>query len=268
MKLQGKVVVVTGGSAGLGRELVLGLLARGASVAALGRNADALAETAQLAGEGRARLGTFVLDVTDAAAVAALPEKVLARFGAVDGLVNNAGIIQPVVRLKDLDTATIDRVLNVNLFGTLHMTRALLPLLLQRPEAHLANVSSLGGFLPVPGQTIYGASKAAVKLLTEGLASECLGTPVRVSLVLPGAIDTNIVANSGIDVSKRPPGQRKQVRKLAPDKAAAIILDGLERDRPRIIVGPDAAFMDVLYRLNPTRAARFIHQQMRNILPA
>jgi NAD(P)-dependent dehydrogenase (short-subunit alcohol dehydrogenase family) len=101
-------------------------------------------------------------------AAEALPEQVLARFGVVDGLINNAGIIQPFSRLNDLDYAAIDRVLNVNLYGTIFVTKAFLPHLLNRPEAHIANLSSMGGFVPVPGQTIYCAAKAAVKLMSEG----------------------------------------------------------------------------------------------------
>src|SRR3954449_11801387 len=84
-------------------------------------------------------------------AAEALPEQVLARFGVVDGLINNAGIIQPFSRLNDLDYAAIDRVLNVNLYGTIFVTKAFLPHLLNRPEAHIANLSSMGGFVPVPG---------------------------------------------------------------------------------------------------------------------
>jgi short-subunit dehydrogenase len=200
--------------------------------------------------------------------VEALPEQVIARFGAVDGIINNAGIIQPFVRLKDLDYAAIDRVVNVNLFGTLHMTKAFLPHLLARPEAHITNVSSMGGFLPVPGQTIYGATKAAVKLLSEGLNSELLGTNVRVMVVFPGAMATNITVNSGVTISlTSDKAGSRSFKALAPAKAAGIILDGIESNRYRVLVGSDSTFMDALYRLHPQRAARFIYNQMRALLP-
>ena len=97
----------------------------------------------------------------------------ITRFGAVDGLIHCAGIIQPFVKVKDLDHAAIDRVFNINWWGTLNLNRAFLPVLLARPAGHIVNVSSMGGFLPVPGQAVYGASKAAVKLLTEALYAEC-----------------------------------------------------------------------------------------------
>jgi NAD(P)-dependent dehydrogenase (short-subunit alcohol dehydrogenase family) len=267
MKLQNKIVVVTGGGSGLGRELVLALLKRGASAAAVDVNAAALEETVKLAGMNSANLATCTVNIADRASVEALPERVISRFGAVDGIINNAGVIQPFVKLKDLDYAAIDRVMNVNLFGTLYMTKAFLPHLLARPEAHITNISSMGGFLPVPGQTIYGASKAAVKLMTEGLSSELQGTSVRVTVVFPGAMGTNIAQNSGVmNTLQLKEGEAPPVKILSPDKAARIVLDGIESNQYRVLVGNDARLMDAIYRLHPQRAARFILDQMRGLL--
>jgi short-subunit dehydrogenase len=147
------------------------------------------------------------------------------------------------------------------------MTKAFLPHLLTRPEAHITNISSMGGFLPVPGQTIYGASKAAVKLLTEGLNSELLNTNVRVTVVFPGATATKIAANSGLGNSLQMESENRSIKMLSADKAAQIIIDGIERNRYRILVGSDAKFMDFLYRLSPGRAAKFIYNQMKTLLP-
>ena len=201
MKVQNKIFVVTGGGNGMGRELVLLLLARGASVAAIDIDQSALAETVELSGSKKNKITTHVVNITEKGSVDALPDQIISQHGAVDGLINNAGIIQPFVRLKDLDFSAIERVMNVNFYGTLYMTKAFLPHLLKRPEAHITNISSMGGFLPVPGQTIYGASKAAVKLLTEGLNSELLNSNVHVTVVFPGAVGTNIAANSGVGAS-------------------------------------------------------------------
>jgi NAD(P)-dependent dehydrogenase (short-subunit alcohol dehydrogenase family) len=268
MKVQNKVIVVTGGGNGMGRELVLNLLSRGASVAAVDINAAALTETARLAGERAEKLSTHVLNITDKQAVEALPAQVIARHGAVDGIINNAGIIQPFVRLKDLGYDDIQRVLDVNLYGTLYMIKAFMPHLLKRPIAHITNISSMGGFLPVPGQTAYGASKAAVKLLTEGLYAELLNTSVKVTLVYPGAIGTNIAANSGLKVVAQADERSSSIKPLAADKAAQIIIDAIERDRYSVTVGPDARLMDLIYRLNPKAAAGFIYKQMKSLLPA
>lgn len=265
MRVQGKVVAVTGAGSGMGRQLVLQLLERGAKVAAVDVNEKTLAETSSLAPAERVgSLATFQANITDRAAVEALPSSVTKRFGAVDGLINCAGIIQPFVRFLELDAAAIDRVFDVNWRGTLYMTKAFLPVLLERPEAHLVNLSSMGGFLPFPGQTIYGASKAAVKLFTEGLHSELVGTRVHVTVVFPGAVATNIAANSGVTISVG--AGRGQPRFLQADQAARQILDGVERDRYRVLVGNDAKLLDALYRLSPKRAAAFIANQMKGLL--
>ncbi|MCA9955861.1 MAG: SDR family NAD(P)-dependent oxidoreductase [Anaerolineales bacterium] len=268
MKVQNKVIVVTGGGNGMGREVTLNLLGKGASVAAVDISESALQETAVLAGNKAAKLSTHVVDITNQEAVVALPEQVIARHGAVDGLLNNAGIIQPFVRVNELDMAAINRVMNVNFYGTVYMIKAFLPHLLKRPEAHIANVSSMGGFLPVPGQSVYGASKAAVKLLTEGLHSELMNTNVNVTVIFPGAIGTNITANSGVDIQQLSANaeQSSAMKAMEPSKAAAIIVDGIEQNRYRVLVGSDAKLMDFLYRLSPQRAAHFIFKQMQSLL--
>lgn len=268
MKVQNKVMVVTGGGNGIGRELVFNLLSRGARVAAVDINESALQETVELAGNKKDNLSTHIVNITDKDAVTALPEQVIAKHGAVDGVINNAGIIQPFVRVNDLDYAAIDKVMRVNFYGPLYMTKAFLPYFLKRPEAHITNVSSMGGFLPVPGQSIYGAAKAALKLFTEGLHSELLNTNVRVTVVFPGAIGTNIAANSGVSISPGPETEARQrsIKPLAPGKAAEIIIDGIEQNRYRVLVGSDATFLDRFYRLSPERAARFIFKQMQSLL--
>ncbi len=267
MKASGKLWVVTGGGNGMGRELVLQLLARGARVAAVDRSERSLAETAALSGDGAVSLSTFVLDITDQAGVEALPDRISAKSGPVDGLINNAGVIQPFVKVVDLGYPEIERVLKVNFFGTLHMTKAFLPRLIARPEAHLVNISSMGGFVPFPGQVLYGASKAAVKLLTEGLASELADTGVKVTVVFPGAVLTNITANSGVAALPNPTaGQKPPMIGLTPANAARIILKGIERDRVRVMVGIDARIMDFLSRLAPRTAARLIQKAMSRML--
>ena len=269
MKIQNKIIVVTGGGNGIGRELDLHLLNKGARVAAVDVNEAGLKETAELASAKKDNLSLHVVNITDRAAVEALPEQVIAQHGAVDGVINVAGIIQPFVRINDLDYAAIERVMNVNFYGTLYMIKTFLPHLLKRPEAHIANVSSMGGFLPVPGQGIYGASKAAVKLMTEALHSELSNTNVKVTVIFPGAIGTNIANNSGVGDSLKVDASSNQraMKVLPPSKAAEIIVDGIERDEYEILVGRDSAFMNFIYRLSSKRAARFISKQMASLLP-
>lgn len=267
MNVQNKVIVVTGGGSGMGRELVLLLLKKGSQVAAVDINPDTLKETLELAGDKKDKVSAHVLDITNKEAVFALPEKVISRHGAVDGIINNAGIIQPFVRVNNLEFDAIERVLNINLYGVIYMTKAFLPHLLKRPEGHIINISSMGGFLPVPGQTIYGASKGAVKLFTEGLNSELLDSNVRVTVVFPGALATNIAANSGVGIGMEQDAESSSTPTTPADKAAEIIVDGIEKDSYRVLVGSDAKLMDFLVRLNPKVAAKFIYKQMASLLP-
>ncbi len=267
MKLRDKTVVVTGAGSGIGRALTLLLLRQGAQVAGVDLNQASLVETASLAGPLSAGFHGFQVNVVDRSAVEALPDQVIARFGTVDCVINNAGIIQPFTKLIHLDYATIERVFHVNFYGTLSMTKAFLPHLLERPEAHIVNLSSMGGFLPVPGQTIYCAAKAAVKLMSEGLASELLGTNVHVTVVFPGAVATNIRGNSGLD-SPVQDNSSAAGKALSPAKAAEIIVNGIERDAPSIFVGKDASIMSLLHRLNPNFAARAIARKMAGLLKA
>ena len=266
MKVLNKVIVVTGGGSGMGRELVLHLLSKGAKVIAIDINESALQETVALAGSKKGSLSTFVVDITNKASVEDLLNKTLAQYGTVDGIINNAGIIQPFIKVNELSYEAIERVINVNFYGTLYMTKTFLPHLLTRPEAHIVNVSSMGGFLPVPGQTIYGASKAAVKLLTEGLHSELANTNVKVTVVFPGAINTNITKNSGLNVPREASAESKSLKVLSPVKAAQMIINGMENDRYRVLVGNDAKIMDIFYRLNPKSAAKMIAGKMKGLL--
>jgi short-subunit dehydrogenase len=266
MKLADKVLVVTGAGSGIARAVTLEAVRRGARVAAVDLNTTTLEETTTLAAADGA-VSTHVLNLADRAAVEALPGQVIARQGAVDGLVHCAGIIQPFAKLQDLEYSAIERVFAVNWWGTLYLNKTFLPELLARPEGHIVNVASMGGFLPVPGQTVYGASKAAVKLLTEGLHSECAGTNVHVTAVFPGAVVTNITANSGVTIPIDDATAAAQTRKTTtPERAARDILDGMENNAYRVLIGRDAKLMDILYRLTPRRSARLIADRMKDLL--
>ncbi len=267
MKVDGRVWVVTGGGSGMGRELVLELLRLGARVAAVDVRADSLQQTVDLAAAG-GRVSAHCVDITDRDATRQLVDDVVAAHGSVDGLINNAGIIQPFVPVAQMQDRDIERVLAVNLYGTITMVRAFLPALLERPEAHLVNVSSMGGFFPFPGQTIYGASKAAVKLLTEGLYAELLDTQVHVSVVMPGAVATNITENSGVAMPGGAAAAQSSAasRTTKADAAARIIVDGIERNRLHIYVGRDSQLMSLAIRIAPRRAIGIVQKQMKKLL--
>lgn len=265
MRLQNTVFVVTGAGGGIGGELVSCLLARGAKVAAVDLKDEGLQALVKKIGRN-GDLSTHALNITDRDAVSRLPKAVLAAHGQVDALINCAGIIQPFVKVNDLDYGAIERVMSVNFYGALYMTKAFLPHLLERPEAYLANVSSMGGFLPVPGQSVYGASKAALKLLTEGLYAELLDTNVHVSVIFPGATNTNITKNSGVEAPALSNASKQSFAMLSAHEAAEIIVRGIEKNKPQIFTGKDSRTMNILYRLNPVFATRLIAKRMKSLL--
>ena len=269
MKVQGKVIVVTGAGNGMGRDVTLQLLKAGATVAAVDINEEMLKETEKLAGGKNKHLSLHVVNVAELTQVSALPAAVVKAHGNVDGLINVAGIIHKFRRVADLSYDDIHRIFNVNYFGTVHMVKEFLPLLMKRPEAQILNISSMGSYVPVPGQTIYGASKAAVKLFTEGLRMELLGSNVGVGLVFPGAVATNISTNSKAVTEKEAAAMAKKAGSFkmtsSPD-AAAKIIEGFEKNLYHGFAGSDAQMMDRISRLVPEQAAKIIQKQMAGLL--
>lgn len=262
MNVNDKVILVTGGGNGMGREIVLNIVRRGASVIAADINAKGLEETKALAGNDASKVATVVMDITDRVGIETKREDIINIFGQLDGVINDAGIIQKFCRIKDMPYADVQRVMNINFFGTYNMVSAFLPYLLTRPEAHIVNVCSMGAFLPVPGQSLYGASKAAVRALTEGLMSELKGTNVHVTEVFPGAIKTNIKRNSGLkDDNENAENTKRKI--TLPSEAAEKIVSGMERNKKKILVGKDCWIMDKICRINIFAAMNMINKAMK-----
>ncbi len=261
MQIKNKVMVVTGGGNGVGRELVLTLLNKGAKVAAVDLNEKGLHETFALSGKNK-KLSLHTLNISDLEAVNGLVNQVIAYHGQVDGIINCAGIVQPFIDVDEMDMEKINRVINVNFYGTLYMTKAFLPVLKKRSEAHIANVSSMGGFFPVPGQSIYGASKAAVKLLTEALYAELSDTKVGVSVVIPGGIATNIMNNSGIGSKTADMNAKGISLLLTPNRAANLIISSIEKNKFRMFIGKDANLFNIIYKFNPKLAIKLMKKML------
>lgn len=264
MDISGKVFVVTGGGNGIGREVVLALLAKGAEVAALDLREEGLEATAMLADVGE-RLTTHVVDITDRSAVEHLPAGITAEHGAVDGLVNVAGIIHSFKPIAELSFEEIERVMNVNFWGTVNTVKTFLPLLQTRPAASIVNVSSMGALVPFPGQSAYGASKAAVKLFTEGLYAESRGTNVAVTVVFPGAVGTNITGNSGVQMPGSADAAAGATMTTAVSAGAQIVA-AIEKGTYKVRIGSDAKLLDRMSRLLPQRSTGIIADQMKKML--
>jgi NAD(P)-dependent dehydrogenase (short-subunit alcohol dehydrogenase family) len=263
--VHGKVAAVTGGGSGIGRALAIELSRRGAAVSTCDVDEVGLKETASLCGGD---VHTAVVDMSDRDAVRAYAAEVVDRFGIAHQVYNNAGIAFSESVL-DSDWADYERVFAVNLNGVIHGTQAFLPHLIASGAGHVVNVSSLNGYFAQPNMSHYCASKFAVRGFTESLRTEMLleGHPVEVSVVHPGGIATNISDNAlalarkaGHEITAeheaRTRTYREKLLRMDPQRAARIIVDGVEKGRPRIRVGSDAVFIDRLVRLAPARANR------------
>ena len=266
--LKDKVLIVTGAGSGIGRELTLQLVQKGVKVAACDINAETLAGTKTLVSNPEL-VKTYVLDVADAAKVAEFPKMVKADFRNLPGSIHNAVLLQPCLKLMELSEKSIVRGMNINFYGVLNLTRAVLQEVDATTDTFVANISSMGGFLPVPGQGIYGASKAAVKLFTEALYAEMMGTLVHVSVVFPGAIATNISTNSMEEKPKETPpaqtGSAAKYKTTSAEDAAAIIIKGIEKGKLKIFVGSDSKMMDKLYRLMPVKSINMMAKMINKM---
>jgi short-subunit dehydrogenase len=258
--LQGKIAAVTGAGSGLGRALALALARRGARLAISDVDARGLAETAAQLEAASTRVSQHVVDVRDAVAVHRWADEVVAAHGAVDLLFNNAGTAAKAL-IECLRYEDIAFVLDVNVWGVVHGTKAFLPYLRARPEAHIVNIGSVNAFVPFPESAAYNMSKYAVLAWSETLTQELRGSNVRVTCIHPGAVKTNIVRNSRgfTDYDK---SYFDRVAKMEPERAAERALRAVERNREQVTIGPDARLLSLLKRLAPRWVVRLIGKEM------
>lgn len=249
----GRTCVVTGAGSGIGRALAVELAGRGARLALSDVDEESAAQTAQLCRDLQTEARAYRLDVADRGAVFAHAEQVAEDFGSVHLVVNNAGVALhgAVSELSDEDFRWV---MDIDFWGVVHGTQAFLPHLIASGDGQLANVSSVFGLIAVPKQAAYNAAKFAVRGFTEALRQEMqlTGTPVAVSCIHPGGVRTAIARSARATASEDKADLARTFERLArtsPARAARTILKGLERDRARILVGPDAWFLAALPRL-------------------
>jgi len=270
-KISNKVCVVTGAGSGIGRELALELARRGArGVAISDVNDEGLAETARLVEAEAPNVAVHEqhLDVADRHAFIAYAETVAGEFGVVHQIYNNAGIASGKTVL-DASFEVYDKVIGINLFGVIHGTKVFLPHLIASGDGHVTNVSSLNGFMAQDELSAYCATKFGVRGFTETLRIEMLRDklPVKVTVVHPGGVKTNIATAGlqhaealGYEVSeherRRVQAYNDKLLRMPPVEAARIIVDGVERDKPRVLVGNDAKLVDLIVRCFPVSYTR------------
>lgn len=258
-RMDGKVVVITGSGSGIGRELAREASRRGARLALSDIDVDGLAATVDLIGAaGASEVMAERLDVTEQGAVADYASAVAEHFGVVHLVINNAGIAF-TGSVEQSAYKDIARVMDVDYWGVVHGTKEFLPHLIASGDGHLVNISSIFAILSVPTQNAYNAAKAAVQQFTESLRMELLasGKPVDVSCVHPGGIKTAVARNAGaaegLDSGDFAAAFDQKFARTEASVAARVILDGVEKRRARIMVGPDAYAIDLMVRLFPVR---------------
>jgi Short-chain alcohol dehydrogenase of unknown specificity len=242
--------LVTGSSRGLGRALVSALLEAGHEVVATARDVGPLADFAERYG---ARVELFPLDVTDAAAAEAAVQKAVDSFGGLDVLVNNAGYGN-VNAVEDTPLEDFRREIEANLFGTIILTKAAIPVMRRQRSGHIFNLSSVGGRLGAPGRAAYSAAKWGVEGFSEVLAKEMALIGVKVTIIEPGGFRTDFAGSSTKIQEGRPEydavvGAAARMQREYngrqpgdPERAASVILDIARLPDPplRLPLGSDA----------------------------
>jgi NAD(P)-dependent dehydrogenase (short-subunit alcohol dehydrogenase family) len=251
-----RTAVITGAASGIGAALAHGLAARGCRLALADidhKGLDRVAASIDIAPD---RVSLHQLDVADGEAIKALPDAVRLAHGGAALLFNNAGVAVGG-RFEDVSETDFDWLMSINFWGVVRMTRAFLPMLREADEAHITNISSLFGLVAPAGQTAYSASKFAVRGFSDSLRHELAGSSVGVTTVHPGGIKTSIAKNArhaaGADPEEIAKGMEtfEKFLVMPPAQAAGIILRGVARRRPRVLVGRDAHFMALVERLFP-----------------
>jgi NADP-dependent 3-hydroxy acid dehydrogenase YdfG len=271
--LTDKVVVITGAGSGIGRALAVNLARRGALLALSDVNEAGLAETVALAARaGAPEVRSDRLDVADRDAMARYALDVVQQFGRVNVVVNNAGV-SLTGDFTDLEYADIDWIVGVNLWGVLHGTKEFLPHLIASGDGHVVNLSSLFGLISIPGQSIYNATKYAVRGMSEALREEMLvaGHPVGVTSVHPGGIKTDIVRNSKVSAKEDKEATSQlfddKLAKMTPEKAAEIIVNGILKNKARVLVGLDAHALHHMAKMLGSRYQDVVARASRKVVP-
>jgi short-subunit dehydrogenase len=273
--IKGAAAAVTGAAGGIGRALALELAARGCDLALADRDEAGLkAVEAEITRAHVRKVSVHRVDVGEPAQVADFAQAATMAHPGLNIVINNAGVAL-IGQFKEIDQAQMDWLFDVNFWGVVHSTRAFLPHLSRQREAHIVNLSSVFGIVAPPGQSAYAASKFAVRGFSESLRHELQtdNSPVRLSVVHPGGISTNIARNartaSGItDNTVRPQSidRFEAMTRTSPAVAALRIVEGIEKNQLRILIGNDARFIDLIQRFRPATYWAVLQKQVQRRL--
>ena len=268
----GKVAVVTGAGSGIGQALAVELARSGASVAISDVDTEGLSVTEQRIAAIGAKVKSDRLDVTERERFLLYADEVKDHFGKVNQIYNNAGIAfsgdVEISQFKD-----IERVMDVDYWGVVNGTKAFLPHLIASGDGHVVNISSVFGLFSVPGQAAYNSAKFAVRGFTEALRMEMIVAkhPVKVTTVHPGGIKTAIARNAtaaeGLDKDSMAHAFDTKMARTSPEKAAQIILDGVAKNKAKVLVGTDAKIFDLIVRVGGSGYQRILTTVGNRLLP-
>jgi len=251
---EAKVAVITGAGSGIGRALAVNLAEKGAKLALSDIDTEGLAETVSQAEALGADVKSDRLNVAEREAVLDYAEAVVAHFGEVHQVYNNAGIAYNG-DVENSEFKDIERIIDVDFWGVVNGTKAFLPHVIASGDGHIINISSLFGLIAVPGQSAYNAAKFAVRGFTEALHQEMLVAkhPVKVTCVHPGGIKTAVARNATVanDQNAQTFAEffDKRLALHSPEMAAETIIDGVCKGRARVVIGWEAKALDVLARI-------------------
>lgn len=256
-QISGRTAVITGAGSGIGRATSLLLAERGCSIAVVDIDEDAAEETASMVRRIGRRASVHVADTRDEVRLAELPAEVVEEHRACHILINNAG----VTSAGAFEEETLDDIrwiVDINMWGVVNGCRAFLPVLRQADEAHIVNLSSMVGLVGLGHNVSYSMTKGAVRSFSEALRAELITTDIKVTTVFPGAIRTNITNTArGSEAGRLAEMGRSRFAPLVmrpPAFAASRIVRGIERNKVRVVIGPDAHFFSTLSRILPGRS--------------
>ncbi len=269
---EGKVAVVTGAGSGIGRALALDLAKKGAKLALSDIDAEGLAETVRQAQALGADVKSDRLNVAERESVLLYADAVVAHFGKVNQVYNNAGIAYNG-DVEKSEFKDIERIMDVDFWGVVNGTKAFLPYLIESGDGHIINVSSLFGLIAVPGQSAYNAAKFAVRGFTEALRQEMLVNkhPVKVTCVHPGGIKTAVARNAtyaeGQDAASFAEFFDKRLAIHSPEMAADTITKGVSKGHSRVVIGWEAKLLDAMVRIIGPSYQRVVATAVANFMP-
>jgi NADP-dependent 3-hydroxy acid dehydrogenase YdfG len=268
----GKVAVITGAGSGIGRALAVNLAKKGSKLALSDIDTEGLAETVRQAEALGATVKSDRLNVAEREAVLAYADAVVAHFGEVHQIYNNAGIAYNG-DVENSEFKDIERIMDVDFWGVVNGTKAFLPHVIASGDGHIINISSLFGLIAVPGQSAYNAAKFAVRGFTEALRQEMLVAehPVKVTCVHPGGIKTAVARNATVadDQNAQTFAEffDKRLAIHSPEMAAETIVDGVRKGRARVVIGWEAKALDVLARIIGSSYQRIIATAVAKFFP-